>query len=114
MTAATSQEYFPEWIFTGFGYHDFDGFARGFDQEQMRHGFGLSVLFPFTEADAPDYVDLFDWYWGTDPGNTWPIAVGSFNFIYSALHYAGPTLTARTSRRGCSWRLPGVAPPTTP
>jgi hypothetical protein len=97
--AATDQEYSPEWIFTGFGYQDFDGFARTYDQNQMQHAFGLSVLSPYI-ADAPDYLDLFTWYWGKTQGNTWSITNGLFNAIYSYIQYAGPTLTVQNVKKG--------------
>ena len=97
--AATDQEYSPEWIFTGYGYQDFDGFARTFDQDQMRHAFGLSVLSPYT-ADAPPYLDLFTWYWGKTQGNTWSITNGLFNAVYTYIQYAGPTLTAANVKKG--------------
>jgi hypothetical protein len=99
--AATAEDYYPEWIFTGRGYHDFDGFGRGYDQEQMRHGFGIGTLFPYREGDAPPaYIDLFNWYWGTGQGTTWPIASGTLAFVYNALHYAGPTLNAQNVKKG--------------
>ena len=97
--AATAQEYSPEWIFTGYAYQDFDGFARGYDQDQMRHAFGLSVLFPYTK-DAPPYLDLFTWYWGKTQGNSWSIASGVFRFVYDSMQYAGPTLTAQNVKKG--------------
>ena len=97
--AATAQEYSPEWVFTGYAYQDFDGFARTYDQDQMRHTFGLSVLSPYTK-DAPDYLDVFDWYWGKNQGNTFSITNGMFAFVYTAMHYAGPTLTAQNVKKG--------------
>jgi hypothetical protein len=97
--AATNQEYSPEWVFTGYGYQDFDGFARTYDQDQMKHAFGLSVLAPYT-ANAPDYLDVFNWYWSKTQGNTFSITGGMFNFVYYAMHYAGPTLTADNLRKG--------------
>jgi len=48
LKAATRQQYSPEWIITGFGYTDFDPFGRGFDQEQMKHAFGIGSLSPFS------------------------------------------------------------------
>ena len=97
--AATAQEYSPEWVFTGYAYQDFDGFARTYDQDQMAHAFGLSVLSPYTK-DAPDYLDVFNWYWGTKQGNTFSITGGMFNFVYIAMQYAGPTLTAENVKKG--------------
>ncbi len=97
--AATAQEYSPEWVFTGYGYQDFDGFARTYDPDQMKHAFGLSVLSPYT-ADAPDYLDVFNWYWSKTQGNTFSITGGMFNFVYYAMHYAGPTLTAANLKLG--------------
>jgi hypothetical protein len=98
---ATAQGYFPEWIITGRGYHDFDGFARGYDQEQMRHAFGVGTLFPYREGEAPPpYIDIFNWYWGPGRGTTWPITSGTLTFIFNALHYAGPTLTAQNVEQG--------------
>ena len=37
MRAATTQDYFPEWVITGWGYTDWDGFGRSGDAEQMKH-----------------------------------------------------------------------------
>jgi len=99
MSAATKQDYHPEWIFTGYGYQDFDGFARTYDQEQMRHAFGLSVLWPY--ADPKGVVaDGFTWYWGKKQGVLSSIVPAIVGFVYGALHYAGPTLTAQNVRKG--------------
>jgi hypothetical protein len=49
MTVANDQEYHPEWVFTGFGYQDYDGFARTFPQDQMESAFGLSILWPYAD-----------------------------------------------------------------
>ena len=97
--AATDQEYFPEWIITGYGYHDYDLFAESYDQKQASHMFGLSVLFPYISG-APDYLDSFTWFWGKNQGNTWSIAPGLFGFTYGAIQYAGPTLTADNVKKG--------------
>ena len=109
--AATAQEYSPEWVFTGYSYQDFDAFARTYDQEQMKHAFGLSVLFP-SISDLPDYLDVFNWYWGKTQGNNWGIASGLFNSAYTAIQYAGPTLTAREREEGfLLGARPRAAPP---
>ena len=99
LKAATAQEFSPEWVFTGYSYQDFDVFARGYDQEQMKHAFGLSVLFP-SISNLPDYLDLWTWYWGKTQGNFWGIASGLFNSTYTAIQYAGPTLTAENVKKG--------------
>lgn len=97
--AATAQEYSPEWVMTGYSYQEFDLFARSYDQEQMKHAFGVSVLFPATE-DPPPYLDVFTWYWGKTQGTTWIGGSTLFPFLYNALHYAGPTLTAENVKKG--------------
>ena len=70
MKSATAQEYSPEWVLTGFGYQEYDLFARSYDPEQSKHMFGLSVLFPAFK-DIPDYLDVYNWYWGKTQGNFW-------------------------------------------
>jgi hypothetical protein len=101
MAAATAQDYFPEWIYTGFAYQDFDGFARNNDQEQMRHAFGISALFPYVDSgDGYDYLTPFTWYWGTQAGNNWAITGGVADFVYRGMHYAGPDLTAENFKLG--------------
>ena len=97
------QDYYPEWIITGFGYTDFDVFARAFDQEQMKHAFGIGSLTPFS-TPAPGGVtetslQPFAWYWGDATTRT---NDGGFvnPFVYQALHYAGPTLTAANVKKG--------------
>ena len=60
MAAATSQDYHPEWIFTGTNYHDFDLFARAYDPDQMRQAFGISTIYPGNQPDGskpPSYLD---------------------------------------------------------
>lgn len=46
MAAATTQEFRPEWIITGYLFHDWDFWSRERDQDQMAHAFGLGVLPP--------------------------------------------------------------------
>ena len=99
MAAATDQQYSPEWIFTGTGYQEYDGFARANDQQQMAHAFGVGALGPATTG-APTGLGIFPWYWGTSQGNTTATASGLFSFLYNAMHYAGPTLTAKNVQLG--------------
>ena len=84
MAAATSNNYKPEWIETGYQFSDFDGYARGWDQDQASHTFGIGVLNPLvTGALATNGV--FPWYWGTKQGTTSATGSGWFAFIYGAL-----------------------------
>ncbi len=99
MEAATAQEYRPEWIITGFGYHDFDGYGRTNDQSQMAHAFGVGVLPPAYEGQ-PATTGLFQWYWGTTQGNYSPTGTVAVTPVYQAMHYAGPKLTAKNVQKG--------------
>ena len=99
MDAATSQSYRPEWIITGFGYHDFDLYGRNADQSQMAHAFGIGIL-PPAYAGQPAASGLFQWYWGTTQGNFGPTHPYLISLIYQAMHYAGPTLTAENVKKG--------------
>jgi hypothetical protein len=99
MTNASKQDYNPEWVFTGFQYQDYDGFGRTFPQDQMRHAFGLSVLWPYADPQGV-VTDGFRWYWGKTQGvysTTIPAVIG---FVYGSVQYAGPTLTAENVRKG--------------
>ena len=103
LNAADQQQYSPEWIITGYGYTDFDTFARAFDPKQMKHAFGIGSLTPYSEP-GPGGVTArslaaFNWYWGDQTTKT---DDGGFvnGFVYNALHYAGPTLTAANVKKG--------------
>ena len=111
MTVATEQEFHPEWIFTGFGYQDYDGFARTFPQDQMTSAFGLSILWPYADPEGT-ITDGFRWYWGLDQGTystTIPFVIA---FVYGAVQYAGPTLTAENVRKGL-FSVPATQSPRT-
>jgi hypothetical protein len=101
-TAATSNNFNPEWIVTGYQFQDFDGFGRTYDQAQMRHAFGLGVLTPRPTVDpnVPAPLGQFEWYWGKTQGTTAPTTIGWMSFIYGAMQYAGPKLTADNVKKG--------------
>ena len=101
MKAATAQDYRPEWILTGFGFHDFDGFGRAADQSQMAHAFGAGILPPSYEGTpAPGPAGVFPWYWGTSQGNTSSTLGLTVQNAYVTMHYAGPKLTAANAQKG--------------
>ena len=98
-------------MFTGFGYQDYDGFARTFPQEQMTSAFGLSILWPYADPEGL-ITEGFRWYWGLDQGTystTIPFVIA---FIYGAVQYAGPTLTAENVRKGL-FSVPATQSPRT-
>ena len=99
MTAANAQEYHPEWVFTGFGYQDYDGFARTYPQDQMRQGYGLSILWPYADPQGVN-AEIFRWYWGRQQGVYSTTIPSIISWIHNAVHYAGPTLTAENVRKG--------------
>jgi hypothetical protein len=100
--AATSNDYRPEWIVTGYQFQDFDGFGRSYDQEQFAHAFGLGVLLPRPKPDpnVPAPLGQFEWYWGKNQGTVAPTTTGWMGFIYGAIQYAGPKLTAENVQKG--------------
>jgi hypothetical protein len=98
--AATQQEYFPEWILTGYQFADLSLLARTYDQQQWAHAFGLSNLFPYDEQAPATTGAVTDWYWGKSVATSGQ-ASGSFaSWLGHALMYAGPTLTAKNVQKG--------------
>jgi hypothetical protein len=105
--AATSQDYSPEWFLTGFHYQDLDLFARGFDQEQWAHAFGVMGLYPAegdTSVVSPQQQRLYQWFFGDTrpPGSNETYhynsgrELGIFNYVYAAISLAGPKLSPQT------------------
>jgi hypothetical protein len=99
MKAATGNEFSPEWTITGYQFQDFDGFGRGADQTQYAHAFGVGTLMPLVSGQQAT-LGAFPWYWGTKQGTANPTVSGWTGFIYGAIHYAGPTLTAENVQKG--------------
>jgi hypothetical protein len=94
--AATSQNYFPEWIVTGSGYQDIDVVARLSDPKQMAHAFGLVWFVPYVQGYQDPQKALFQWYWGTNQG-TQSVGANSLLFpLYTGVQLGGPQLTAKT------------------
>ena len=99
MKAATGNEFSPEWTVTGYQFQDFDGFARGADQTQYAHTFGVGTLMPLVTGTQAT-LGAFPWYWGTKQGTTNPTVNGWTAFINNAIHYAGPKLTPQNVQKG--------------
>ena len=101
---ATAQDYHPEWIISAYQYSDFPLFARGYDQTQWEHAFGISNLPPissnFTSDAGAAVIDPVQWYWGTGKGVTSATVFEGLNWVMSGIMYAGPKLTPGTFRQG--------------
>lgn len=97
---ATAQDYEPEWIIAGYQYTDNPIFARGYNQEQWSHAFGISNLPPGIENVEPALVDVVQWYWGEGKGTSSGWASNVINWVMSGVMYAGPNLTPETWRQG--------------
>ena len=97
--AATQQEYFPEWIVTGYQFADLSLLARSYDQRQWSHAFGLSNLVPFVR-DAPTALGAVLWYWGTGVATSSTLAGAMVGWLAGGIQYSGPTLTAKNFQKG--------------
>jgi hypothetical protein len=109
-TAATEQDYYPEWVFAGTALTDTNVLGRSYDAAQMAHAFGISQLPVPMEQDLQETVRLYRWYFGGD--DTLPPADAQYALIapqaawlVSGLHMAGPELTPETFARGL-FRIP--------
>jgi hypothetical protein len=110
---ATKQNYRPEWIMSGTVYADTNVFARGFDQSQWAHAFGIGIVGALSpQKEHTDYT-LHEWWYGKPPvnSNTSGIVAGNANLLFTGLQLAGPHLTKDTFRDGL-WARP--LPPESP
>jgi hypothetical protein len=102
LAQATSNEYFPEWIITGYSFMNHPILSRGYDKEQWRHAFGMTVLPP-----TPAFVtgssstnNVVKWYWGEAAGTADPIKTSVVHWIMRSIMYAGPKLTPKAIQQG--------------
>lgn len=103
MEAASGQDYFPEWFFTGASYQDIGLLARGYPPEQSRHAFGITFIAPATKPDpeVEATTDSVSWYWGRGVGTYTARYAQPVNFwLLSGIHAAGPKLTPKTFKQG--------------
>jgi hypothetical protein len=99
---ATTNQFSPEWINTGFAAQDFALLARTYDQAQWAHAFGLTPLPQIVTGSRPNaYRRFFQWYWG-DKSDNWGggrVFIG-WLWLSTGVHMAGPNLTPLTFRDG--------------
>ena len=106
-TAATKQDYRPEWIITGAQYQDVTILARNYDQEQWAHAFGIANLPPAIKTSGSTGASaLADWYWGPTQGSISSVPSSMVAWLANAIMYAGPTLTPENVQRGM-FAVPG-------
>ncbi len=99
--AATSQGYSPEWVLPGSLGIDVSATARGIDQAQWAHAFGIGQLFPpIVGAALNQNTALFNWYWGPNNGTYQSGGTGFFNLLFTGMSLAGPKLTPQTLQQG--------------
>jgi hypothetical protein len=103
-TAATSQNYFPEWIISGASalLTDTAIFARTYDQKQWSHAFGITTGAARTDPSVSGSTYLYHWFYGKNP----PAATGAavtvplFSLLFAGLQATGPDLTPQNMLSG--------------
>ncbi|WP_420437481.1 hypothetical protein [Candidatus Poriferisocius sp.] len=100
--AATEQQWFPEWIITGYGAHDAAFFARGYDQQQWAHAFGPGPIGVRVDGVSTAYQLLFEWHHGRPPGSLAANqALSVVRWPLTCIHLTGPNLTPESFSEGC-------------
>ncbi len=98
---ATAQHYFPEWVVLGAAYTDTSLFGRSYDQQQWSHAFGVSTLPTPVQPQVDQLYSILVWQSGKGPeAKTFKVLVQAPLIFYTALHLAGPHLTADSFREG--------------
>jgi hypothetical protein len=108
MTQADSEDYNPEWFFTGTVFQDLALLARGYPADQMTHAFGISILTPYVQPDtAPlggvplsTQIDPLNWYWGVGVGTSTSSGPTILTWLMNGISAAGPRLTPKTFQQG--------------
>jgi hypothetical protein len=109
-TEATAQEYFPEWVVAAPLLVDVAAFARGYDQEQWKHAFGVTQLAARMPSDQIGYFHIYRWFTGVDPPADGSIGVFAPYpaLFFAAVQAVGPNLTPETFR-DTLFALPGTS-----
>ena len=105
--AATSLNWHPEWVMTGWAYQELSlwtssTYANHYDLDQWKNAFGMSWFAPYASGNAGAVTaqNVFTWYWGDNKGTTSSGAVPAIYFLYQGIHLAGPKLTPESFRDG--------------
>jgi hypothetical protein len=100
MKAATSLDYYPEWILPGLGILDLDAIVRSYDQTQMAHAFGVGTLLVNVADSTDPSSTYFAWYWGTNKGTYQAGVLAYLQTFLTGVMVAGPKLTPQTFQQG--------------
>ena len=95
--AATTQEYFPEWIVTGSVLVDTAAFSRTYDQKQWAHAFGVSFGAARTDPNTSGTKFLYRWFFGSEAASKQAAATSVINpgLLFPVLQGMGPNVTAQ-------------------
>jgi hypothetical protein len=98
--AATSQQYFPEWMVTSAALADTTTFARTYDQDQWANAFAVSTLAARTDPSVSGTYYLYEWFFGEPPPTQTgsPVTIPMFNLFYAVVQGVGPNLTHENFR----------------
>jgi hypothetical protein len=100
-TAASTQEYTPEWFIPGNLGIDVSVLGRSVDQDQWAHAFGIGQLFPPIVGEALNQnTAYFDWYWGPDSGTYQSTTLSAWSTLFRGVMFAGPKLSPKTFQQG--------------
>ena len=101
-SAATKNNYFPEWIVTGSALTDQTHFGRLYDQTQWRHAFGLGLVQDRVPNNLTDGYNTFFWQYKSGPpaAQTYPLFYPFFPWFYTGVQLAGPELTVQSFQCG--------------
>jgi hypothetical protein len=93
--AATSQNYYPEWIISGSALTDTAIFARTYDQKQWAHAFGISFLAARTDPSVSGSTYLYHWFYGKNPpaATGAPLTTPLITLLLVGIQATGPNLT---------------------
>jgi hypothetical protein len=94
--------YFPEWIMSGTVLADTMVFARGFDQSEWQHAFGLALTPTSIPKANQDSYTVHQWWFGTPPPtqNDFAIIKGDWQLLSQGIQLAGPNLTPQSFKNG--------------
>lgn len=118
-SAATAQDYYPEWILGPTVLADSTAFARasgvtgGYDPAQWANAFGISLPGARGEQDVQQSWMLFQWQYCEAPvSNVYSVHIYGPQTLVSGIHLAGPNLTPESFQAGLMKGAPHGGVPT--